>query len=73
MEAWIQQALQNPTPTNIAMAHELLLRYTEYLDEIITTLPVIQSEPIPVHVKGVTVKFGNIDQIAVWLAEANDG
>jgi len=55
------------------MAHDLLLRYTEYLDEIITSLPKVESEAIVVHAKGVKVKFGNIEQIAEWLAEANDG
>lgn len=66
-------ALQNPTPENIAMAHDLQVRYAEYLDEIITHLPAIEGKSIALTVKGVKVKFGNIDQIAEFLVEANDG
>ncbi len=55
------------------MAHDLTLRYAEYLDDIILNLPKIKDNSILVHAKGVTVKFGNIDQIAEWLGEANDG
>ena len=72
VDAWMDLALQNPTPENIAMAHDLQLRYAEYLDAIITGLPKVESKSILVHAKGVTVKFGDIDQIATWLAEAND-
>lgn len=73
VQAWLDQALQNPTGPNLAMAHDLTLRYAEYLDDIILNLPKIKDNSILVHAKGVTVKFGNIDQIAEWLGEANDG
>lgn len=62
-------ALQNPTATNIAMAHDLMLRYAEYLDAITINMPKHDPKPILVTVKGVTVKFGNIEQIEDWLAD----
>ena len=73
VQAFLDIALQNPTPENVAMAHDLQLRYAEYLDDIITSRPAIEGKSITLTVKGVTVKFGNIDQVAEWMSGVNDG